>query len=265
MISGRVIRKYYDYIVTKFKVLREQKVYKFDEINLKYIYKTTKKQADTLVVVFSACTRPGLKARYNYVKTLDGLECNRLYILDDFGYDHRGSYYLGHMPEFREQEATVSLVQKVIKEMNPKRVIFCGSCKGGYAALNIGSRFENASIIIGEPTYRIATEFKLAEGLMQYWMGTVTEENVKYVDEYLENQLKKNPYISNQKIFFFYSEKDEYVKLHTNPLLQVLHETGYRFETEPAQFEAHADLGLYFPDYLKKKVQQHLENREETE
>ena len=40
MISGRVIRKYYDYIVTKFKVLREQKVYKFDEINLKYIYKT---------------------------------------------------------------------------------------------------------------------------------------------------------------------------------------------------------------------------------
>lgn len=258
MISGRVIRKYYDYVITKFKVLRDQKVYKFQEIDLKYMYKT-KKQADTLVVVFSACTRPGLGARYNYVKTLDTLNCNRLYILDDFGYDQRGSYYLGHMPEFKEQEAVISLIQKVVKDTNPKRVLFCGSCKGGYAALNIGSRFENSVMIIGEPTYRIATEFKLAEGLLKYWMGTVTDDNMKYMDGYLENQLRENPYSDSQKIYFFYSEKDEYVELHSNPLLQVLREAGYDFKGEPAQFAAHADLGLYFSDYLKKKVQQHLE------
>lgn len=257
MILIRKIRKYYDYFVTKFKVLREQKVYKFQEISLKYIYKA-KKQADVLVVVFSACTRPGLKARYNYVKTLDGLNCNRLYILDDFGYDQRGSYYLGHMPEFKELEATVSLVQKVMKDTKPRQVLFCGSCKGGYGALNIGSRFENSVMIVGEPTYRIATEFKLAEDLMRYWMGDVTEENIEYVDKYLENQLRKNPYISNQKVCFFYSEKDEYVTLHTNPLLQTLCEAGYDFEKEPAQFVAHADLGLYFPEYLKKKVRQYL-------
>lgn len=257
MKFSKKIRKYYDFIITKIKVLREQKVYKFQEVNLKYIYKE-KKQADTLVVVFSACTRPGLKARYNYVKTLDGLDCNRLYILDDFGYDQRGSYYLGHMPEFKEQEAAISLVQEVIRDTKPKQVLFCGSCKGGYGALNIGSRFENSSIIIGEPTYRIATEFKLAEGLLQYWMGTVTDENIKFMDDYLEEQLRKNPYVGSQKVYFFYSEKDEYVKLHSNPLLQVFREVGYNLEVEPAQFEAHADLGLYFPDYLKKKVQQHL-------
>ena len=217
MISVRVIRKYYDYFITKFKVLRDQKVYKFHDVSLKHMYKT-QKQADTLVVVFSACTRPGLKARYNYVKSLDGLKCNRLYILDDFGYDHRGSYYLGHMPEFMEQKAVTSLIQKVMKEANPKQVLFCGSCKGGYAALNIGIQFENATMIIGEPTYRIATEFKLAESLLRYWMGTVNEENAKYIDYYLENRLKDNPNRMSQKIHFFYSEKDEYVETHTNPL-----------------------------------------------
>ena len=255
----RKIRKYFDYLITKIKVLREQKVYRFGEIDLKYIYKA-KKQADVLVVVFSACTRPGLKARYNYVKTLDGMNCNRLYILDDFGYDQRGSYYLGRMPEFKEQKAAISLIQKVIREINPQKVLFCGSCKGGFAALNIGSRFENSVMIVGEPTYRIATEFKLAEDLMRYWMGDVTEENIKYVDSYLETQLRNNSYIGSQKVCFFYSEKDEYVKLHTNPLLHTLYEVGYDFEKEPAQFVAHADLGLYFPEYLKKKVRLYLEN-----
>ena len=259
MISGRVIRKYYEFITTKLKVVKEQKVYSFQGINLKYIYKA-KKRADTLAVVFSACTRPGLGARYNYVRTLDGLSCNRLYILDDFGFDHRGSYYLGHMPEFKEQEAVISLIQKVAKETSPNRVLFCGSCKGGYAALNIGSRFENSVMIIGEPTYRIASEFKLAEDLLQYWMGTVTDERIQYMDYYLEHQLRTNPYIHSQKICYFYSEKDEYAKLHTSPLLETLCEAGYNFEKEAAQFSAHADLGLYFPDYLKKKVQQHLDN-----
>jgi len=257
VISGRKIRKYYDYFVTKVKVLREQKVYKFQDISLKYMYKETK-QADVLVVVFSACTRPGLKARYNYVKTLDGINCNRLYILDDFGYDYRGSYYLGHMPEFKEQEAVISLIKNVMKDANPRKVLFCGSCKGGYAALNIGSRFKDAVMIVGEPTYRIATEFKLAEGLMRYWMGNVTKEKIEYIDSYLENQLKNNQYVSSQKVFYFYSEKDEYVKLHTNSLLQTLYDAKYDFEKEPAQFTAHADLGLYFPEYLKKKVLQCL-------
>lgn len=257
MLLRKKIRKYYDYIITKIKVLREQKVYKFQEINLKYIYKE-KKTADTLVIVFSACTRPGLKARYNYVKTLDGLNCNRLYILDDFGYDHRGSYYLGHMPEFKEQEATISLVQKVIGDTNPRNVLFCGSCKGGYAALNIGTRFENSVMIIGEPTYRIATEFKLAEDLLRYWMGDVTEKNIEYVDNYLENQLNNNPYVRSQKVFYFYSEKDEYVKLHTSALLKTFQDNTYAFEGEAAQFAAHADLGLFFSEYLKKKVQQYL-------
>ena len=249
----RRIKKYYEYMVTKLHVLREQKHFREDGTDLKYMYKPAA-GAKNLAVVFSACTRPGLAARYNHVRTLDGICCNRLYILDDFGPDRRGSYYLGRLPEFREQEAVLKLVQKVIDETNPEKVLFCGSCKGGYGALNIGSRFRDAIMIIGEPTYRIATEFGPEEGLMRYWMGEITEENIAYMDNYLSNQLRTNPYITGQKVYLFYSVKDEYFERHTKPLLKNLEESGYRMEKEEAEFTAHSELSLYFPDFLRSNV-----------
>ena len=251
----RLIKKYYEYIHTKIKVLFEQKKFYYDGITLKYMYKE-KKDTDSLVIIFSACTREGIAARYNYVRTLEGIDCNRLYVLDDFGEDGRGSYYLGHMPEFREQEATIALIQSFIDKLNPKKIIFCGSCKGGYGALNIGSRFKDAIIVIGEPTYRIATEFQMAHGLMRYWMGEVYESNKEYIDYYLTRQLQNNKFKDSQKIYMFYSDCDEYVERHTKPLLEDLIKCGYFLCEETADFKLHADLGLYFSDYLKRKVKE---------
>ena len=253
----RLIKKYYDFAITKVKVLRDQKHFKQDGVDVKYIYKPVK-GAKTLAVVFSACTRPGMAARYNYVRTLDGMLCNRLYILDDFGPEGRGSYYLGSMPEFKDQETTIALIQKFIKETSPEKVLFCGSCKGGYGALNIGTRFPNSVIIAGEPTYRIATEYKLAEDLLKYWMGDVTEQKIEYMDHYLADQLKQNKNRSGQKLYLFYSIKDEYFEKHTKPLTKDIHDSGYEVEEREADFAAHADLGLYFPDFLKEKVKESL-------
>lgn len=253
----RLIKKYYEYIHTKIKVIYKQKRFCYDGVMLKYMYNKVK-DSDTLVIVFSACTRQGVPARYNYVRTLEKTECNRLFILDDFGEDRRGSYYLGHMPEFKEQEAAIELVNNFIDKLNPKKVVFCGSCKGGYAALNIGSRFKDAIMIIGEPTYRIASEFKLADGLLRYWMGEVTDSNIEYIDYYLTRQLEQNEFKDSQRIYMLYSICDEYYERHTKPLLEDLTKNGYSLEEETSDFTAHADLGLYFSDYLKKKVQDTL-------
>lgn len=51
---------------------------------LKYILKKCP-ESNILVVVFSGF--PGnTKAKYNYMRTLKGLNCNKLFLLDDFGY-----------------------------------------------------------------------------------------------------------------------------------------------------------------------------------
>ncbi len=253
----KIVKKYFEYVVTKWNVLRQQRSYRYQGVNLKYMYMPVR-DSKVLAVVFSACTRTGLAARYNYVKSLSGINCNRLYILDDFGSDKRGSYYLGRLPEFKEQEATVALIHHIIHESKADKVLFCGSCKGGYGALNIGSRFENSVMIVGEPTYRIATEFAEAKGLMEYWMGDVTEDKKEYMDRYLSEQLKNNPYISGQRLHLFYSIRDEYYERHTKPLLTDLQEAGYTLEEEKAEFAAHADLSLYFPDFLKKWVRNYI-------
>ena len=255
MKAVRLAKKYYEYIITKVKVLYKQKKYLYDDVTLKYMYYSAK-ASDTLVIVFSACTRQGVPARYNYVKTLTGTECNRLFILDDFGEDKRGSYYLGHMPDFKEQAAVIELINYFIKKYCPKKVIFCGSCKGGYAALNIGTRFKDATIIIGEPTYKIATEFRLADKLLEYWMGEVSDKNMDYIDNYLTKHLYNNSKRDSQKIYILYSSCDEFYERHTKPLLFDLKEAGYSIEERVEDFKAHADLGLYFSGYLKTKIRE---------
>lgn len=255
MIVIKKLKKIYEYIMTKFKVLLAQKTFIYDDIEVKYLYSDVK-NSDSLVVVFSACTRQGIKARYNYVKTLDNINCSRLYILDDFGPDGRGSYYLGHMPEFKELEAVTALINKFINWKRPDQLLFCGSCKGAYAALNIGTSFSNSIIIIGEPTYRIATEFSLEGELMQYWMGEVNKDNIDIIDYYLTNRLKQNSLKDTQTIYYYYSNVDEYIDRHTKPLLSDLKSFGYNVFETVGEFTRHGELGIYFAPFLKNNVKQ---------
>ena len=63
----KIVKKYYEFVITKFKVLKYQRWFKFRDVNLKYMYKSVE-QSEVLAIVFSACTRPGLAARYNTLK-----------------------------------------------------------------------------------------------------------------------------------------------------------------------------------------------------
>ena len=73
------VKKYIDYALSLVsKAIREKK-YRNENSTLKYLFYPCKNSKD-MVVVFSACTRVGIPARYNYIRTLDNIEVNRLYI-----------------------------------------------------------------------------------------------------------------------------------------------------------------------------------------
>ena len=152
----RVAKKYIEYIQTKIVLLWKQKTFVHEGVKVKYML-NEEKDSDCLVIVFSACTRPGLKARYNYVRTLSDTNCNRLFVLDDYAKDRRGSYYIGNNFRFNEETATRELINKIIQVTSPKRLIFCGSSKGGYAALNFGIEHTKSFIIAGAPQYFLAS------------------------------------------------------------------------------------------------------------
>ena len=126
--ARRVIRKYYEYFTTKVKLVFSQKKFKSGDVTLKYILKKNSDSKD-LVVVFSSCTRRGIKARYNYMRTLAKVNANKLFILDDFAADHRGSYYLGYDQTYSEEKATIELINHIKKSLGTDKLICCGSSK----------------------------------------------------------------------------------------------------------------------------------------
>lgn len=263
MINRKVVRKYVEYLHTKLVLLREQRVFHYKGVKVKYILREVR-DADTLVVVFSACTRKGLRARYNYVKTLNGLQCNRLYILDDYAKDHRGSYYIGGNFKFDEEEAVGALLQKIMTELKPRKTVFCGSSKGGYAALNFGTQIPKAIMIVGAPQYFL-TSYLLESGnldALEHILGERNKEKDETLEFYLRNKLRNNSNRESQRIYLHFSDREHTYKEHIVHLLKDLEEAGYHVEKDVAGYTNHSDVSYHFPEFLKNRVKAVIEQRE---
>lgn len=85
------------------------------------------------------------------MRALEGYDCNKLYILDDFGC--RASYYLCENRDFYIERSVISLIKQIVRDNNINHVISCGSSKGGYAAIYYGIKYGFDSIIAGSPQY----------------------------------------------------------------------------------------------------------------
>ena len=244
------LKKYIEYFLTKLHVVFEQHTYKYNGTSMKYMFKRS--DSDTLLVVFSACTRNGIRARYNYVRTLKDIPFNRLFILDDFAKDHRGGYYLGKDLSFREEAATKALIDAVIQKEGIKKVIFCGSSKGGYATLNIGSQYKGAYLIPGGPQYYLATYLIEDESFitLEHIIGETTDEKVKMIDEYLPRRLVNNPYIKTQKVFLHYSDQEHTYDEHIKFMIQDMKKSGYHLQHDISDYTNHSDISYYYPDHL---------------
>lgn len=261
-MSGKLkkkFKKYIEFFITKIRVIKEQKTFRYGEVSRRYIFKE-EKNAKELVVVFSACTRKGIRARYNYVRTLNDIPCSRLYILDDTAADHRGGYYLGHNCNFKEEEATQKLIEKIIQKTAARKVLFCGSSKGGYAALNIGASFENSYMIVGAPQYYLASYLEESRNFdtLRHIIGEKTEEKYKMLQYYLKNKLANNPYVGTQKVYIHYSDQEHTYEEHVKDLLKDMKEAGYVVEEDVADYKEHSDISYYYPDFLRNKVKEIL-------
>lgn len=258
----RIIWKYYEFFVTKFKILKEQKIFSYKNVKVKYMLKE-EKGADSLIIIFSACTRKGLRARYNYVKTLDGISSNRLYILDDYAKDRRGSYYMGKNFKFNEEEATNVLIAQVIDALKPKTLIFCGSSKGGYAALNFGLSYYGAHIIVGAPQYYLTSYLKKSENFatLEYILGKENTQKDDELEYRLHNKICTNDKRLSQNIYIHYSNQEHTYQEHVVYMLDDMKKYNYHIREDIANYQNHGDLSYYFPDFLKRTITEILHNK----
>lgn len=247
-----------DLLKTKCLMKFNQKIYSGEKYNIKYLLKE-KKGSKELLIVFTACTKVGQKARYNYIKTLDQFKCNKLFILDDFGFDERGAYYLGKDKDFAIEKDVEALINNVCEKIQPKKEFYIGSSKGGYAALYFGVGRKNTYIVVGAPQYNLGNYLSLPEHteILKFIMGNCSQESISILNNLLKNKLFKNQDNGN-KIFLHYSDKEETFDSDLKYLVDELKVLNYDNEFDIEHYDSHAELTQYYPQYIKKILNRNL-------
>lgn len=247
------VNKYIEYTLIKIKQFFTQKKFKNNDTVIKYIFEKNK-DSNELIIVFSACTRPGVNARYNYIKTLKNVKVNKLFILDDFGIDKRGGYYLGKYPDFELEKTIKEFIDVKIEKNKYKKLFFIGSSKGGYAALNFGLLYEKANIIVGAPQYFLGKFlFAPANEITRKSMNIRTIEEKRLIDERLEKRIVNNKN-KNQKIYLHYSSKEHTYDDHIFDLIRVLKDNNYYLVEEVGEYTNHGDVSYFYPKFLIKSL-----------
>ena len=255
----RKVEKAIDLLKTKYLMKFKQKIYVGEKYSVKYLLQEKKNSKD-LVIVFTACTKVGQKARYNYIKTVDEFKCNKLFILDDFGYDERGAYYLGKDSDFAIEKDVRSLINNICKKINPSKEFYIGSSKGGYAALYFGVERNNTSIIVGAPQYILGNYLNLPghQEILRYIMGNCKKQSIDDLNILLKNKLIENQN-NGSKIYLHYSSEEETYNSDLKPLVEDLDKLKYVKYFDEKDYKNHSELTKYFPQYIKDILKNNID------
>lgn len=230
-----------------------------DEVNLKYL-KMGPTQGSTLIVVFSSCTRKGVAARYNYIRTLKDIDAPKLFILDDFGLDGRGGYYLGQDGGEEIYRSVRILIDKAKADSHATKVVYCGSSKGGWAALRFGVGDPCGTVIAGSPQYLLGDyaieEYKKEDGnrlLLPYLSSDLYDRGrIYWLNGLVKQEIERHS--SAAPVFLCYSTEEHTYADHIRYLLDDLRTAGRTAYVSEERFSNHGDIALYFPEYLRSTI-----------
>ena len=243
-----------DFNATK-KNFNNEKIHN-SNLGIKYYFKKAFfNNKDKLIIVFSAFSND--KPKYNYINTLSTYDCNKLYILDNYG--SKGTYYLGLNGSLEIETAVMSLICKIISENNIKfkNIISVGSSKGGSAALYYGMKYNFGNIIIGAPQYKIGTY------LCDLSIKTYAEEI--FGDRSIANRIKYDNLIrlisnNKSKIYLLTSDGDNQYDRVLKSFEYVSEELNLDLTIDKCEIAHHNDIAKEFPNYLESKLSKILKD-----
>ncbi|MGM0853921.1 MAG: accessory Sec system protein Asp2 [Bacillota bacterium] len=221
---------------------------------IKYVFEEGNSNKDHLLVVFSGFHNETNSYRYNYIKTLRNFDCNKLFILDNYG--PRGSYYLGNEMNYEVETSVQSLISYMASKLNivPSNIISAGTSKGGSAALYYGMKYNYGHIITGAPQTKIADYVrKFAKETAEYILGIEpTAYEVSYINNLIFKQIDKEhlPHIS-----LLTSKNDIQYKHHIVPLINTFNDKGKKIDlTIDNTIMSHNEIAVSFPAFLLNKL-----------
>lgn len=250
----KIVKKTYD-IKNRIK---ERTFISSDGVKLKHLLFRTNK-SDCLLVGFSGCFEGG--AIYNYVGACAKYKINKLFIKDDFASNHRGCYYIGSNCKFDVEKAVYELIDMVISKRHIKKIIFIGTSKGGYAALNFALQYPDSVVVCGAPQYYVADYLRSHnfEVNLKEILGDdgISSENISMLNKRLQGKITSN-INPGQYINILYSDVEHTYQEHIKDMLDDLHRKKYKMYEQVEKFPEHGDVGKHFPQFLQSRLKEIL-------
>lgn len=191
----------------------------YDDIDIRYLLQPSA-QSNHLIITFSGyAIHPEKKAVYNFINTLENCNHNKLFILDDQGFEGRGCWYLGEAGTYTVESSTYKLIQFICEKLNigADHVILCGTSKGGFAALHFGTKYNFKNIIVGAPQIFLG---KYLNGFPNILKSIQAPDEQKEKCIYRLNNTILNNNIKNKNIIIGCGNKDHHLKGHIIPFLE---------------------------------------------
>lgn len=215
-----------------------------------YFEKARINNKDKLMVIFSAFSTN--EAKYNYISTLKTCDCNKLFILDDFG--TKGTYYLGLNGDFNIESSVMSLISYIMSKNNIvfSNVISVGSSKGGSAAIYYGLKYNFGNVIAGAPQYKIGTylsDLSISDYALDIF-GEISDCNrIKY------NNLIRLAANTRTKIYLLTSDGDNQYKRVLKEFEYVSRELKINLNIDKCEINNHGEIAREFPKFLYDKLE----------
>lgn len=225
--------------------------------NINY-YLLTQKNSDCLIVVFSGFPA-GNKASYNYIRTLNHVKCNKLFLLDDFGYPNKpGTYYLGEKGNWFLINDIIDLINIVRNRLGIKHTIMVGSSKGGTSALYYSLMVNNVdNVIIGAPQYYVGNYLSSEKNkpILKAIMGSTNDSDVQKLNNYIKDAIYQSP--NRPLVNIHYSPCEHTYNEHIKPMIEELKNNGFNVcEDNNYTYLQHSDVAKFFPSYLLKTIKE---------
>ncbi|WP_232297256.1 Two component regulator three Y domain-containing protein [Bacillus mycoides] len=233
-------------------MLKNQLVFN-GELDVTYLLQKSYKKTENLVIIFSGMPADGKTPSYNYMGTLNYFDCNKLFILDDFGC--RGSYYLCKNQDYSIERSVISLINYIIKENNIKTVLTCGSSKGGYAALYYGIKYGFDYIISASPQFYLG-DYLLKQSnskdVATFISGDAKQNDHEYLNQIMYNVINETS--NRPNIFIHLGAGEPHYNDHVKPLLNSLKQNNLDYTLDLGDYCEHNDVGVHFPPILRKQI-----------
>ena len=228
---------------------------------IKYFYWPAEKESKYLVVTFSGFNgreSKGFPASYNYLKPLSKIDCNRLFILDN--YDGHPCYYLGKNKNLDYELSVASLIYTIANEhqISYKNIITCGSSKGGTGALYFGTKYGFGHVVaggfqvrVGDYLYGVNRYAK--EQVLKLITGGNTEKHKEYLNDYFIDYINYMK-LNGTNLHLHGGKGDPHYLNHVSLFTDILDKRNMLYNLDLKDYSSHSVIGIYFSDFILEKI-----------